>query len=496
MDIFGDQFYPTPKAVASQILTGLEIKGGMRVYDPSAGKGDLLDATKEVAPLVRHGAYETKPNIKTYAGEIDPALQAVLRDRGHEVVAGDVFDTPPYQYFDVILMNPPFRQGVQHLLRVYDAIARGAEIRCLLNAESVRWTWDEARQPRNRDEERLAILLRENQGTVQSLGRCFTAESGAERIADVEVALVILKEQGRNPGFELQFDPDEAEYGLVNLEGYEANDLAPTGIFEALEGQFGAALGAFADVLEAMAKADHYMSNLQLSSTDRPMMDAIKDSKAHGPAGRYVSFHCRLLEAAWRSLYTKTKLGALMTSDVREQLEERIGDQSKMAFTAKNMAALFEELFASRTGLMTQSVLKAFDEITDGHWNNRNGVQGFKSNSDYQVQNRFIMSNMGKWYGGEGVDYRNAEKLDDIERALCFLSGKKFEEIKKMSEVFAHSNHGGKKMTTTFFQVRLYKNRNMHFWWRDEELRVRFNRLVASERGYQMPETVKTGAYK
>ena len=39
-----DQFYPTPPSIADKMLTGLDMMYIRSVLEPSAGKGDLIDA--------------------------------------------------------------------------------------------------------------------------------------------------------------------------------------------------------------------------------------------------------------------------------------------------------------------------------------------------------------------------------------------------------------------------------------------------------------------
>ena len=144
---------------------------------------------------------------------------------------------------------------------------------------------------------------------------------------------------------------------------------------------------------------------------------------------------------------------------------------------------------------MIQCVLEAFDTLTKHYHENREAVEGWKTNAAYLVGRKFILPYMGNTWG-EGLSYDRVRDIDDLEKALCFVSGRKFEGIYHVRDVYNHKSHYGKWMDSQFFETILYKKGTMHFRWNDEKLRQDFNALVARHRWGRMPEKVKTGAYK
>lgn len=91
-------FFPTPPAVIDQMLSVADIQPGMKVLEPSAGKGDIADAIKDRQP-------ETEVDVVEPVGELREILQA----KGHNL-AGSNFLEHQGEY-DRIVMNPPFDQG-------------------------------------------------------------------------------------------------------------------------------------------------------------------------------------------------------------------------------------------------------------------------------------------------------------------------------------------------------------------------------------------------
>ena len=126
------QLFPTPHALAARMvdLAGLAI--GMRVLEPSAGTGRLLEALPGVVPfsLVRQTALEV------VAVEVNAALAARLACSG---LAGTVrcadflqcsADVGDLGLFDAVLMNPPFAQGadIEHITHALKMLKPGGRL--------------------------------------------------------------------------------------------------------------------------------------------------------------------------------------------------------------------------------------------------------------------------------------------------------------------------------------------------------------------------------
>lgn len=105
------EFFPTPTNVVDQLLSLADIRRGMRVLEPSAGRGAIAIPCFEAGGLV--DCYELMPaNYKLLAAD----------DRLEEVNEVDFLAVEPNPIYDRVVMNPPFsRQSdikhVQHALR-------------------------------------------------------------------------------------------------------------------------------------------------------------------------------------------------------------------------------------------------------------------------------------------------------------------------------------------------------------------------------------------
>jgi hypothetical protein len=113
-------FFPTPKPLIDKMLSEAEIKPGMKVLEPSAGKGDIADAIKS------QGA-----NVDTV--ELRPVLRDILEAKGHNLVGDDFLKTTGQ--YDRIVMNPPFERGqdAQHVQHAWEQLKPGGKLVAIMS---------------------------------------------------------------------------------------------------------------------------------------------------------------------------------------------------------------------------------------------------------------------------------------------------------------------------------------------------------------------------
>ncbi len=121
--MFGTEFFPAPKFVIHTMLKKIS-PDARHFLEPSAGKGDIAEDIVE-----KKGRY-TRDKVDCI--EAAPELVAILVDKDFPVVGHDWLDYSGVCYYDAIVMNPPFSNGDDHLLKAWDFM-HNFEIVCLLN---------------------------------------------------------------------------------------------------------------------------------------------------------------------------------------------------------------------------------------------------------------------------------------------------------------------------------------------------------------------------
>jgi len=125
------QFFPTPDAIADQLVELAEIPEGWHglgkgehrhVLEPSAGQGAILDAIAR-----KCGAMEV------YGYELMDINRTILKDKYPKFVLGaekDFLTSTSGIKFDRIIANPPFakNQDIDHVYKMFDVLAEGGKI--------------------------------------------------------------------------------------------------------------------------------------------------------------------------------------------------------------------------------------------------------------------------------------------------------------------------------------------------------------------------------
>ena len=175
--------YPTPQKIIDKMLDGLDFTMIKSVLEPSAGKGNIVEAIIE-----RINQYNTSCLYKRLKVEhdidcieINQNLQHILKGKGFRIVHDDFLTYDTMKEYSIVIMNPPFSNGCKHLLKALELQKRnGGAVVCLLNAETLK-------NPCTNDRLDLKRKLTEYNAKIEFIRDAFL---DAERKTAVEIALV------------------------------------------------------------------------------------------------------------------------------------------------------------------------------------------------------------------------------------------------------------------------------------------------------------------
>ena len=110
-------FFPTPKPIIADMIEKADIEAGMKVLEPSAGKGDIADMIKEI-----------HPDADLSIIEISWTLRDILKTKGYKLKDNDFLEHKGK--YDRIIMNPPFEKGqdMDHLRHAYSLLKDGGRV--------------------------------------------------------------------------------------------------------------------------------------------------------------------------------------------------------------------------------------------------------------------------------------------------------------------------------------------------------------------------------
>jgi hypothetical protein len=223
-------FFPTPASLATQMLQGIDFSTVGSILEPSAGKGDLVKAAIEKLDYARHNYAHDTRDYDIDCIELDPDLRAILKDRGFRVVHDDFLTFETFKQYSLIIMNPPFDHGAEHLLKALRMQANGGAVVCLLNAETIKNPCTMARKD-------LAAQLKQHGAEITYMQNAFMSSA---RQSAVEIALVRCVIPYREDARESSILDNLRKTRPIRTENPtgQTNPLAKAGIEEAIIDRF------------------------------------------------------------------------------------------------------------------------------------------------------------------------------------------------------------------------------------------------------------------
>lgn len=476
--MFDEEFYPTPRSVIWDMVAPYQLHRHT-ILEPSAGKGDILDFVAE----------KTRCNVSDlYAIEQHHELAEILKGKGYRYIHSDFLTYSGDYAFDLILMNPPFSNGDKHLLKAWEILEEG-HICCLLNAETVR-------NPNSKYKQQLVQLI-DAHGSVTYLGAAF---ADAERRTNVDVAMVRLEKKGTG-GSRFDFFQNRKKEEQVQLdENTLGNQVARQDVIGNMVLYYQQSKKAFMEYMQAFENLKFHMTPL-LQGSDKVETAIASAYNEKTKQRTYNRFMDELKGMAWKNIFSQTKIADIVTRKVRDDFDKFSKAEGCLDFTPENIEGLFDMLFLNRGTIMQKCLEETFDRMCRYDKKNRVHWEGWKTNDAYKVNRKVIMPYMieyeGRWGRKEfSVSYhRNYSDLEDIDKVMCMLSGKKFEDIatihntlRKRFRGISHEGEEGNTAESEFFQLKFFQKGTLHLYFKDEYLWQQFNIQAAKGKNW-LPDT-------
>jgi len=480
--MFGHQFYPTTKELIKKMIEpylkdssgyGININAN-KVLDPSAGDGAILDYIKEES-----WHYNT-PDL--FAIEIDPTLQEIVKNKA-TLIGSDFLEYEGDTLFDLIIMNPPFDNGAKHLLKAWDVLYKG-HIACLLNAETILNPYTQNRK--------ILLEIIEKHGSYEILGNVF---SNARHETDVNVALVRLEKTVNNM-FDFEFDlkGKDTVPGDLNENTIKTDELATNDIIGSTVIQYEQLRNSYVDYIRAVRKLEYYSNGL-LSKYTHIEKIASESYDENSNENSYNEFTERIKAMAWHVVLNKSGIEKYMTTKVRNNFQSYIQETGKTPFTKENIFSIIRMVVQNADMILEQAIVDAFDMLTN-YSENKFIIEEWKTNDKWKVNKKVIIPYYitMSWdkpaeriaYGSEfKLAYSHSVNFSDVDKALCYITGKKYGAIDTVEGVLHNKfREIGKvfkgpfpkwECESEFFKLRFYLRGTIHVTFKDHKLWEEFN---------------------
>ncbi|MFA6199144.1 MAG: DUF4942 domain-containing protein [Bacteroidales bacterium] len=463
-----NQFYPTPVTLAFKAFNLFQNKNIVRLLEPSAGRGDLLQP-------VLNSVYKHSKNIDCI--EIDLENQSILRGKDLNVIDGDFLQSDIVGMYSHILMNPPFNKGVDHVLKAWNILYNG-EVVAILNAESIK-------NPKTAKQGMLFNLIQDF-GSVEYIQQAFTTPD-TQRTTNVEIALIYLK---KTVDFKQSFTHDLERDSVEQVEVEEKHQLAIR------SNTITNVVRVFNSAVESMKAAEIaeeeaiYYANLLGDALNQEKANI--EPSANSLQSRYNARYLELKKKAWSNVLKSTDFSKYLSSKAYQKLVTDFDEVVKLSFTENNIRGFLLGLVEGQSEMNMQMLLDCFDEITKYKSDNRAYYQGWKSNDKHKENafrvkmTRFIIPTHGSSWS-DSMPWELKHKLADFDKVFAMLDGKQKPEnpLADMVEKRWDSLRDGNREASSYFEIRYYHGKKtMHFFPIRKDLIDRLNRMVGKERAW------------
>lgn len=466
--MFDEQFYPTPAQLANYALKNVNFKQVQFVIEPSAGKGDFIEAARP--HLVKDAVIDCL--------EIDTDLQAILKGRGFSVIGENFLEFRTWQKYDLCLMNPPFRNGEKHLLKALDLMKHGGQIVCILNAETLK-------NPNSNTKIQLAQKLEDYEADIEYIKNAF---SEAEFKSEVEIALIYIRISDI-----AEQDVTERLKQACNSASADSpgrDELAENDIIKAAVKQFEISCEAGTQIFDNFRTLQKYLpggKNTYISVT------AISPEEIDMPQrNRFIR---QLRYEFWKRLFCSEQMSPLMTRKIKDTYMGQLHKLRAYDFNFSNIKQIQFELSKALTNSLDEAIIEMFETLTyvSSMDNSKNihYYNGWKTNKAFAVGKKTIQSAYGlydsRW--NSWSFWKANEFLIELEKIFTYLDGGLLggSGVCEIAGKLDSKTYCGEFVKFKYFSVSYKKKGTMHIQFDNLDLLKKFNIFGGNKKGWLPP---------
>ena len=383
------EFYPTPKALLEKMTEDVNFPMVHSVLEPSAGKGDIVKYLLEKA--------ESCSNVTLDIDciEKDPNLRHILKGNDMRVVHDDFLTYDTMKAYDMIIMNPPFSEGCLHLQKAIRMQERsGGAIVCLLNAETLK-------NQCSNDRIALMKMIEQHNGSIEFIQDGFL---DAERKTAVEVALVkvqIPKPEARSS----IIDTLKRERKVQEPAASECAYLADNDFIKAIVDQYKMEVEAGCRLIrEYEGMKPFILSEFKRNddgsfrSTECILSLNLCTQHNHYDGNASINEYIRLVRKKyWKTLFTNPKFVGQLTENLQREYFNKVSELMDVEFSMFNVLEVKIDMLKHVSDGIEDAIIALFDEFSHKHYwyddsgNNIHYYNGWKTNSAYMVNKKFVL---------------------------------------------------------------------------------------------------------
>jgi len=466
-------YYPTPNDLIRRMIEKIDIRTIKYILEPSAGSSSIIDYYKQYykshSSRYMRDDYNVDDYISFDAIELDKNLSDLLKGKNINVVWDDFLTFQPQRFYSLIIMNPPYDNGCEHVLKAIRIQERiGGKIVTLLNGETLK-------NPYSNNRKTLVNLLKQYNADIEYIPNAF---SDAERKTDVETALIYIDVPMTNDEtiFEKEFKRDSANIGFSTFQALIPNmNKLETLIFEC-----DMIKKSTIELFKEKFKIDKLLEGMKLKSKIQICDDCCKPNILS-----INSFINKINLEYWQKFIEETDFKNRLPSKLKNSFSYNMEKQEDISFNMENVKYFYEKLIKSIPQSYEETVAKVFDDLThkyvytDSTWNTTiHYYSGWKTNKAYKINKKVII----KCYH-ESM-YHFPDELMDLNIIFENISGIKDKIDDNKKDIRGAIERCEKNIETEFFTLDSYKKQTLHITFKNQEYLDQFNILASKGKNW------------
>lgn len=259
------------------------------------------------------------------------------------------------------------------------------------------------------------------------------------------------------------------------------SDLILAAPIDMIEAHRNESLRLFGEAFDMIELALEHAAKAAPSQPSPYFRDVGQRLSERGPAGR-----ARFLKAArqdvdratWRHLLGVSGMERLMDQTAKAQFDDQLKNDPPEV-SADTCRATMTALFEDAPTIFKRGIAEAFSRLD----------RRFKSHDGFKIGSRIVLTNAFSEHGSWNYHYKAEAKFRDVERTFYVLDGKQQPDraagIVGAIDAAKPRNLQAGAFTAEddYFRVRVFKNGNLHVWFKRDDLLSRVNRLLADYYG-------------
>lgn len=489
-------FFPTPKNLIRKMLSHIDFNTIRSVLEPSAGKGDIVEAITDKFKYAQSGYNRVvKYDIDTI--ELDSNLQYILQGKKFRIVHDNFLTYNSYKNYDLIAMNPPFSQGDKHLLKAIEMQQNGGKIVCLLNAETLKNICNNNRRD-------LSLQLEEYNAKIEYIQDAFI---DSERKTNVEVALIYIDipKVEYNSVIIDELKKEEV-YNSSTEQSHENEKLIQSDFIKGIVEQYNYEIKAGLKLIKEYDSLKPLMLN-SFTGIENPVLVlklGYEDKEGSTLENGYIK---QIRTKYWSTLFSNDQFMGLFTSNLKYKYMQQVEELKDYDFSLYNIYTIRIQINNEMIKGVEETILNLFQEFSHKHYYDESSknihlYNGWKTNKSYKINKKVIIPLHGfrdmsySWGRYEPTHYKVIEKLSDIEKVFNYLDSGETEEM-DITESLKIAEHYGetKKIELKYFHITFYKKGTCHIEFKNLDLLHKFN-LFGSQRKNWLPPSYGKVKYK